>query len=419
MEKTLAEKNILFVSIAFPPKSDPEALQTAKYFHQLQQHKDLHIDVVTSAIPTLNIPYDKDLEPYAMGVRQLINIPLKENRYINALADRLGLQQLFFPDFKCSFHQQYKKVLLALKKKPDLIYSRADPKSSILMAYKLQQELKVPWILHLSDPWADCPLQQMKGRLYQKHNEWEKKCFEAADIISLTSIPTIDFYKKKYPEFSEKFRFFPNVFEYNKEERIHDISELCNEKFRIVHTGGLADTRSPEYLLRPLKELYEQNPSLHDKLEVIFAGEMDARNRVVFNRYELPFVKWLGRVSFQEALQLQRSADYLVAIDFPVDDPEMAVFFLSKLLDYMLARKRILALTTAGSATDLAMRDLKGDVCNRNDLSSIKKAIVDALSAFERNDKEYLINEKPPEKYEASYNANRLYKEIVELTSGY
>lgn len=411
-------KKLLFVSISFPPKSDPEALQTAKYFHYLQQFKDLRIDVVTSAVPTLYSPYDKTLEPYSVGVRQLIEISLKENRYINFIRSRLGLQETVFPDSKQSFHKQYMKVLKQLKEKPDLIYSRADPKSSTIMAYKLKRALNVPWILHMSDPWADCPFHVMSRQFYRKNDEWEKKCFVAADIISLTSIPTIDFYKKKYPEFSEKFRFYPNVYEYlpEPEENFEPIIRN-SRKLRIVHTGGLADTRSPEFLLKPLQELYEQDPSLYDKLEVIFAGEMDARNRAVFSRYDLPFVKWLGRVPFKEALQLQRSADYLVAIDFPVDDPEMAMFFLSKLLDYMVSRKRILTLTTAGSASDMAMRDLKSDVCSRNDVGSIKKAILAALSAFERGDKEYLVNERPPEKYEASYNANRLYQEIVELTS--
>ena len=73
-------KNILFVSVAFPPKSDPECLQTAKYFHHLQKHKDLKIDVVTSAIPTLYMPYDKHLEVYAEGLNQLVSVKLRENR---------------------------------------------------------------------------------------------------------------------------------------------------------------------------------------------------------------------------------------------------------------------------------------------------------------------------------------------------
>ena len=406
-------KKLLFVSISFPPKSDPEGLQTAKYFHHLQQYKDLQIDVVTSAIPTLYIPYDKDLEPYAKGVNQLINIRLRENRYINFLLDRLGLYWAVFPDVKQSFHRQHKKALKQLKQKPDLIYSRSDPKSSAIMAYKLKKALQVPWILHLSDPWADCPLQQMKGRQYLKHDSWERKCFEAADIISLTSIPTIEFYRKKYPEMKNKFRFFPNVFEYNKTEE--EQKQVSAEKFRIVYTGGLAYDRSPGYLLEPLSELYQEDPSIANRVEVIFAGDVDGRNRAVFQQYPLPFVNWLGKVPFREALKLQRSAHYLVVIDSPIADPSLSMFFPSKLLDYMVAKKRILAITTPGSASDLVMRDLKGDVCSHQEKEKIKQSIRSALSAFLHHEKDFLQNDTPPEKYEAAFNAGRLYAEINQL----
>jgi glycosyltransferase involved in cell wall biosynthesis len=406
-------KKLLFVSISFPPKSDPEALQTAKYFHYLQQYKDLQIDVVTSAIPTLYIPYDKDLEPYAKGVNQLIPVRLRENRYINFLRDRLGLQWTVFPDVKQSFHLQYKKVLKQLKEKPDLLYSRSDPKSSAIMAYKLKKALNVPWILHLSDPWADCPLENRKGKDYQKHDRWERRCVEAADIISLTSLPTISFYQKKYPEFSEKFRFFPNVFEYNKEEK--EVSDSNGEKFRIVYTGGLAYDRSPGYLLEPLSELFKEDPEIGSKLEVIFAGDVDAKNRAVFQQYPLPFVKWLGKIPFKEALKLQQSANYLVLIDSPIADPSLSMFFPSKLLDYMVARKRILAITTPGSASDLVMRDLKGDVCSHQEKEKIKQSLIAAMAAFYQNQMDYLFNETPPEKYEALYNAGRLHTEINKL----
>lgn len=409
------KKKILFVSLAFPPKSDPEALQTAKYFHHLQKHKDLQIDVITSAIPTLYMPYDPDLEPYAEGTNQVISIPLKENRYVNYLISRLGLDQLVFPDVKQAFHRQFKKAIRQIKEKPDLIYSRADPKSSTVLAYKLHQELKVPWILHMSDPWADCPMKRMTGKLFLKNEAWEKKCFEAADIISLTSVPTLEFYKKKYPSLEKKFRFYPNVYEYVNGESKPDTDPVKSKKFKIVYTGGLAAERSPEFLLRPLKELYQQDPGIGNKLEVVFAGDVDGRNRAVFQDYNLPFVQWIGKVAYKEALKLQQSANYLVVIDNPIDDPALSMFFPSKLLDYMMARKRILAITTKGSASDLVMKDLKGDVCNHQDRESIKNAIVNALRAFEDGDTEYLSNGRPPEKYEAVYNADRLYKEIIEL----
>lgn len=408
------KKKILFVSVAFPPKSDPEALQTAKYFHYLQKHSDLQIDVVTSAVPTLYMPYDKDLEPYAIGINQLISIPLREYRYLNFLRDRLHLQQTVFPDVKQSFHQQYGKAIRQLKTKPDLIYSRADPKSSTVMAYKLKNELGIPWILHLSDPWADCPLRKLTGRHYQKNNEWENRCIESADIVSLTSIPTIDFYKKKYPGMAHKFRFYPNVYEMTEEDSTATPAKT-DRKFRIVYTGGLAAARSPEFLLKPLKELYDQDADLANKLEVIFAGDVDARNRSVFHQYELPFVKWLGKLPFREALRLQRSADYLVVIDNPIEDPAMSMFFPSKLLDYMVARKRIIAITTRGSASDQVMQDLKGDVCSHDEGEKIKDSVMKALAAFHAGDSDYLLNDRPPVKYEASHNAERLYTEMLNL----
>lgn len=411
---SVMKKKILFVSVAFPPKSDAEGLQTAKYFHHLQKHKDLQIDVVTSAMPTLYMQYDPDLERYATGINQLVTIPLRENRYVNYLLDRLGMQEAVFPDVKQSFHKQYRQALKKLKVMPDLIYSRSEPKSSTLMAYKLKAALKVPWILHMSDPWADCPLKKMSNGYYKKNNEWERKCFESANIISLTSIPTVEFYKKKYPDLSDKFRFYPNVYEYvNGEQQMNESSS--DRKFKIVYTGGLADSRSPEFLLKPMNELFDNNPELTDQLEVVFAGDVDARNRAVFQSYNLPFVKWVGKISFKEALRLQQSADYLVVIDNPIDDPAKSMFFPSKLLDYMVARKRILAITTKGSASGLVMRDLKGDVCDHNDTEAIKSTILKALDAFKNEEKDYLSNDHPPEKYEASYNAQRLYNEIITL----
>lgn len=409
-------KKVLFISIAFPPKSDPEGLQTAKYFHYLQKHKDLQIDVVTSAIPSLYMPYDPDLERYATGIHQLISITLKENRYVNYLRSRLKLHETAFPDSKRSFFKQYKKVLKQLKEKPDVIYSRADPKSSTLMAYELKRKFNVPWILHMSDPWADCPLKDMSPRSYQKHNEWESKCLHSADIISLTSIPTIEFYKKKYPELSGKFRFFPNVYEDNGSQKSTGIK---SDKFKIVYTGGLADARSPEFLLKPLSELSREHPEITSEIEVIFAGSMDARNKAIFQSYNLPFVKWLGLVPFTKTLELQSSADYLVAIDFPIKDPEKAMFFSSKLLDYMIAKKRILTITTRGSAADQVTQDLQGDVCNHNDTEAVKAAILKAFEAFKRGDASYLLRNDPPKKYEASANAERLYHEIINLVDVY
>lgn len=405
---------VLFVSLAFPPKSDPEALQTSKYFHHLQKFKDLDIDVVTSALPTLNMPYDAGLEKYAKGIKQLISIPLREHQLINSLIYRTGLYKWFFPDLKFTFHAQYKRVLRQLKEVPEVIYSRSDPQSSTIMAYKLQRQLKVPWIMHMSDPWADCPMHNRAGSYYKLHNKWERKCFTAATLVSVTSIPTLEFYKKKYPEFATKLVFFPNVFERDNKEGITK-SDATDKKFRIVYTGGLSGKRSPEFFLNPLSELLSENSDLGNKIEVVFAGDVDRENRAVFEKYSLPCVKWIGKISYSEALALQKNADLLMVIDNPITDASMSMFFPSKLLDYMVAGKRILAITTNGSATHLVMKDLKGDVCTHESKDKIKDAILNGYHAYCENNKEYLQNSEAPEKYEAAFNAARLHDLIIKV----
>ena len=71
--------NILFVSIAFPPKNDPECIQSGRFFKYLSREKDFDIDVVTSKDPTLFMPVDDSLKPLDRGYRQKIAIPIFEN----------------------------------------------------------------------------------------------------------------------------------------------------------------------------------------------------------------------------------------------------------------------------------------------------------------------------------------------------
>lgn len=405
---------VLFVSVAFPPKSDPESLQTAKYFHYLQKFPDMVFDVVTSAIPTLYMPHDQDLELYARGVQQLISIPLRENRYVNMATHRLGLSKyLYFPDVKQRFHKKSRTVLTELRQRPDIIYSRAEPKSSTILAFKLKNALNVPWVLHMSDPWADCPIDVKKGHAYDRHNRWERRCFEAANVIALTSMPTVEFYKEKYKDFSSKFRFYPNVFDDSVAQ--DGCVQTGTDKFRIVHTGGLSNTRSPEFLLKPLQIMFSRMPEIANQIEVIFAGAVDSANRGVFKKYNLPFVNWIGVVSYGEALRLQRSADYLVAIDSPITDPRLSMFFPSKLLDYMLARKRILVITTKGSASDEVMRDLNGDVCGHHESDKIVDAVSSAFRAYKEGNGEYMVAHNAPLKYSAAHNASRLHEEFQSL----
>ncbi len=406
-------KNLLFISIAFPPKNDPECLQTAKYFRYLKKNGNLKIAVLTSASPTLYMPYDKNLEQYTEGIENLIEIKITENKYLNFLKRKFVPGYFDKPDSKTSFYYSWKKAAKQLKEKPDIIYSRSFPLSSAQMGLMMKKYFDVPWVLHLSDPWAFCPITQYKTEKEQAyHHEQEKKCFEAASYICLTSDKTIELYKNNYPEFSSKFLYFPNVFDpvdFKKNEYVF------KEKIRIVYTGGLVENRSVSYLIDALNILKKEHPQVLDVFEFIFAGAMDSYNKSFFEKSAFRNLRYIGLLPYNEALDLQRTADILLVIDNPIDNPDKAVFFPSKLLDYMLMQRNILAITTLGGTSDDLLKSINAITVSHSDKNGLVAALLNIHKAHTEKDNSFFFRENIDEHFSADYNAKRLVETFESL----
>ena len=402
--------NVLFVSIAFPPKLDSEARQVARYFKYLtdSNERGFHYDVVTSSSPTLYMPDDESLRPLLRGVRQLVEIPLWESRLTNFALRKFVPALINTPDPKYSFFLQWKTAAQRLQR-PDVIYSRSFPPSSAIMAMKLKEHFKAPWIMHLSDPWADSPVRKDSPSVFQKNQDLERACFEAADVVCLTSVKTIDFYRRKYPHC--RYELFPNVYDPN--DRCPIDKETTNHKLKIVHTGALTSIRPPDCFLKAIHTLPTQ---LQEQIEVIFCGFSERGVRETFNRYACPCFKYVGVLSAEEVLELQRSADVLLLIDF-VAKGELGMFFLSKILDYMLARKYVLALTSPGSECQDVIENKLGNCFDHEDTLGIQKQI-ELLVEKHRHQPHWLIRDQIDPRYDAQLNARRLETLFTkELTS--
>lgn len=406
------KSTVLFVSIAFPPKSDAEGLQVAKYLKYLfkEGHAQFDIDVVTSKLPTLNMSYDASLESVSTGIRQRIELPIFENKYTNFILRKLVPWAIQAPDSKFSFHWQSFRVPGLLQKPPALIYSRSFPPSSSVMAYKLKHYYNIPWIMHLSDIWADCPETLYKGRSTAYNQKVERKCFESADAVCVTSQKTLEFYEKKYSHLNKRIELFPNVFDSEDIMLSDQRSVVCNKKLRIVHTGSLAGDRSPEPFLKAMASLPKEK---QNNFEVIFIGSTDRKNKAILDSYRCDCLSYYGAIEYQKALEFQRSADVLLLIDLPVEQPELRVFFPSKILDYMIAKKPILALIDKGSEThSVIQRNGLGTCIERHDTESIRDHLLWLLSS---RDSEYFNAREILPEYDAAYNAKRLIELFKEF----
>lgn len=403
-------KNLLFVSIAFPPKSDAEGLQVAKYLKYLVRlgAGSFAIDAVTSALPTLNMPRDASLEPMRRGIRQTVELPIYENRYTNFLIRKILPWAATMPDPKFSFHWQAGRVIRQLQHKPDLIYSRSFPLSSAVLAYRLKRIYGVPWVMHLSDIWADCPERNYRGWSHAIQERLERRCFEEADIIGVTSEKTRAFYQRKYPHLESRIEHYPNVFDPEDLPAARSPAPhrgtRSSGKFRIVYTGSLVGGRSAEPLLAALSRL----PSdIRESLEVLVVGPVDFANSKIIQRWNLPCVTLLGQVEYQESLSVQRSADLLVLIDMPVANPDLRVYFPSKLLDYIIAGPPIVSIGDEGSEIQQVFRQQElGEFVERGDTGRLTQLLDDAIRPTA--DARTLRKRYAPKIYSAEYNATRL-----------
>jgi hypothetical protein len=352
------------------------------------------------------MPYDPNLKKYDVGWKNKIELFIPENKYLNHIFRRLFPYGIDYPDSKFSFHWQWKKAVSLIKKTPDIIYSRSYPLSSAIMAYKLTKYYNVPWIMHLSDPWLLSPLHKLSGHIQRWHAKWEKKCFYKADKICMTSKQAIKLYRDHYPELKHKFVFYPNVFD---SERMFKITKpVANKVLKITYTGGLTQSRNIAPLLPVFEDLLNTIPDIDHKIKFIFAGPIDSFNRNLFRKHKYSFIEYIGIVSYKEALILQQTSDILLLVDNKFKNHKEAIYFPSKLLDYIYMEKRILAITNLESTTHEILNLYRSDVFPHNDGEGISQKIKEYVSQHLNRNTNYFKSIPPDKLYSAAYNSERL-----------
>lgn len=407
----MSKRNLLLVSLAFPPGNDSESLQVAKYFKYLLREDAFHIDVITRASLSKAAPHDESIVSLVNGARQIVKVPYPANRYVRFFIRKFMPWIARKPDLESKFFQKWRWAVQALTHRPDVIYSRSFPISSTLMASSIAKHFNVPWILHLSDPWSLSPVHSIRfAKRWNQH--MEARCLHQASLISFTSRETIEKYAAKYPQFSAKMALYPNV--YDDADTTYTPWEKAN-KLKIIYTGALVNKRTPISFLLAIKHLQQTSRAIISDLDVVFAGQLDRESRHLFNTREIP-VKHIGNLPFSQAMQLQSTADILLLFDYNFDNNEDALFFPSKLLDYIQVRRRVMAITNTNSTTWRVIHKHKlGDCFNHEDILGLAKGIETAWMAWKSSQQEYF--EMPPADtaYAASANARRLTGDLLRV----
>jgi hypothetical protein len=270
------------------------------------------------------------------------------------------------------------------KKSFDLIYSRSLPMIAHVAGYWVSRKLKKPWIANINDPW-DWHLFpnntgiQMSLASKINSNFWFKKTLRNANLITFPTKRLRD-YHTRLSNIDYRSEIIPHVGYRAKHIGKDDI-------FRLTHTGKLGSNeltgRSAKGLLIGFKRMISELGISSKQVKLVLVGERDSTTESIIDDIGISndFIEITGRVSYEQSLKYIATSTVCILIEGNFSE---GIFLPSKLVDYLVGNKPILALSPkTGTIADLGSG--KGIIrVDLEDSNSIKTELCQLYDLFKR-----------------------------------
>jgi len=404
------EMTVLMVALSFPPRLDAEALQTAKAHKYLSTAPKTRVHLVTSRETSNPLSL---LKPAISHHEDRSEFDLFDSRYVNYAALRYFPGWASRPDIKAHAIRRAEVIAKTLPVVPDVIVSRSYPISAALLGQKLSEYLSVPWIMQLSDPWSLSPLH---GAGYARawNTAKEEEAFNRADLITFTSLRTLENYRYRYPQLGQRMRYFPNTYD---PADVRPNPWVKGNRLRLVYAGTLGGSRTPEAFCEAFERFLEERPEAASDIEVIIAGHA-SRSVRAYLAERRRYINYIGPIDFVRSIELLLTSDILILIDNK-EKEEMDgkyEFFPSKLLDYMISGRRIIAITGRNSvAHNFVLDSGVGRSMSHGDRGAIVQELDRVWRMWREGDRETFEVKSVDETYDARRNALVLRAEMERL----
>jgi glycosyltransferase involved in cell wall biosynthesis len=281
----------------------------------------------------------------------------------------------------------------------DLIHAFLEPYETATAASATAQQLGVPWIADLQDPWAldEVRVQITRLHLLQDRGRMRRGLSGAAAIVMNTPDAAEALLRELPKADGRPVAAVPNGFDASEWEGPRP--ERRDGVFRIVHTGtlhtaiGLAHrrsarahrilggriagvdmlTRSHVFLLEAIDGLLEARPELAGRIELDLAGLMsDADREATAGR---GYVREHGFLPHADTVQLIRSADLLFLPMHDLPAGTRARIVPCKTYEYVASERPLLAAVPDGDARDLLTGAPGVALCRPRDVAAMRSAI--------------------------------------------
>lgn len=237
-----------------------------------------------------------------------------------------------------------------------IIYGRAMPGVSNIVALQLARITGRPFVAHFSDEWPPrYALSNGRGWLapykWPLFKFWRSAILGQAGALTFTNpAQAEDVLGPRGKRFLDKSFVVTHLPEFQSSPVAPQY-----EHFHVVHTGNLYPGGTAAALMQGLRLFRDRTPSVEGRLRVTLAGWAYGDLPAWTERAGLnDVVRFAGRLNQVDVAKLMADASLLVAVDYARD---ASTTLLSKLPDYLNAGRPILAITAPSSCMGRLFHD--------------------------------------------------------------
>jgi hypothetical protein len=388
----MSKKEVLFVSWCPLKLLRPRAIQVGRAGKALRLH-DWRPTLICAEFKNYTYLFDSEVESWYKSEFAKIIAPFDSDFQLDPSAGRDGRSGLqswlraklnhFQPPRAWTDSASDAIGSWARWRRHPIVISFAQPWTSHLAVLAAKRRYpRLRWAAHFSDPWVDSPyLAHADATELETAGKQEREIIGRADAVIFVTEETADLVMRKYPpEWRRKVHVIPHLLDLElpsvpKRER------QTRDRLKFVHSGSLYDgARAPNGLFEALRDL--QRIALPPGLALTFRFVGWTRSGALRSLRGTKLedcVAWTTPLYYSQSLKELSNADVLVVIDA---DFEASPFLPSKIFDYLLFDKPMLALTPAGSATARFMRQLGYPSAAPNDIEAIKKILTTMIDTW-------------------------------------
>ena len=332
------------------------------------------------------------IEPY-MAYKSFVG--MKKGEKVNAgflkEKDRPGLAEdiavwlrgnFFIPDARCFWIRPSARFLIKyLADHPvDAIVSTGPPHSMHLVALKVHQKLKIPWLADFRDPWTGIDFyHQLKLTLLadRRHRLLEKKVLRDATAITVVSRDMADQFKAIV---DREYKLVTNGFDEQ------DISPLpldqLDELFTISHIGSINASRNPAKLWKTLAAMVKTNQAFAKKMRIKLVGKVDIEvlKDIEANGLADNFIR-VEYMPHREVMhEIQKAQVLLLLIN---NTPNARGILTGKVFEYLGSGRPILSIGPEdGDAAEILNETASGKTADYNNEDKMQQIIEAYFSKF-------------------------------------